>query len=110
MYKLIFELLKEPLGLPISPLYEYLLLFIINEIAFQIAWNKSPGGKWGSEIHWLIRIPTFLIIWAVTYFVIFVGKWLVANWVIVLSVLLGVITVMGIVILFAKRKAIKKQE
>lgn len=70
MYKIIFELLTNPLGLPISALYEYLILLILNEIAFQIAWNTSPGGRFGWEIHWAVRIPAFIILWAIIYFLL----------------------------------------
>lgn len=107
MYKFVFELLKEPLGLPISPLYEYLILLVINEIAFRIAWNASPGGKWGSEIHWLVRIPTFLIMWAITYTLIFIIKWIIANWILIAFVLLGVSITIGIVFLLIHKKRVE---
>ena len=87
MYKFIFTLLTDPLGLPISPIWEYVLLAVLNEIAFQIAWDASPGGAWGSEIHWAVRIPTFFIMWAITYGVIWAIKWVALNWVLVLSIL-----------------------
>jgi hypothetical protein len=67
LYKFIFTLLTDPLGLPISPIWEYVILAILNEIAFKIAWNVSPGGAWGSEIHWAVRIPFFCVMWAITY-------------------------------------------
>ena len=104
MYKAIFELLKEPLGLPVSPLYEYLLLFILNEIAFQVSWNASPGGKWGSDIHWLVRVPTFIVMWIILYTVIFVGNWLLANWILVGSILIAFITSIGITFMFIKSR------
>ena len=104
MYKTIFELLKEPLGLPVSPLYEYLLLFVLNEIAFQVSWNASPGGKWGSGIHWLVRVLTFIIMWIILYTVIFVGNWLLANWILVGSILMALITSIGIAFIFIKSR------
>lgn len=104
MYKVIFELIKEPLDLPVSPLYEYLLLLILNVVAFQVAWNASPGGKSGSDIHWLVRVSTFLIIWAISYTVIFVGKWLLTNWILVVSILIGLITLAGITIILIKSR------
>ena len=36
MYKFIFELITDPLGLPISVIWEYIILIIINEIAFEL--------------------------------------------------------------------------
>jgi len=96
MYRFIFERLADPLGLPISVIWEYIILLLFNEIAFQTAWNASPGGKWGSEIHWAVRIPTFIILWGITYGVIYVAKLLWTNWVFILSILGGLVALAGI--------------
>lgn len=98
MYKFIFTLLTDPLGLPISPIWEYVILAILNEIAFKIAWNVSPGGAWGSEIHWAVRIPSFFVMWAITYGIIWIIKCLAANWILVLSILGITALVVGIII------------
>ena len=45
VYKIIFQLITNPLGLPISALWEYIILIVINNIAFQIAWSVSPGSN-----------------------------------------------------------------
>lgn len=60
MYKLIFELLTDPLGLPINDLWEYLILLIIGAISFSVGWEVSPGGRFGSIIHWCVRLIAFL--------------------------------------------------
>lgn len=86
MYKFIFTLLTDPLGLPISPIGEYVLLAFLNEIAFKIAWNTSPGGTWGSEIHWAVRITIFCVMWAITYGIIWTIKWVTADWILVLGI------------------------
>lgn len=112
MYKFIFELLTDPLGLPISPLWEYLILIVLNEIAFQIAWNASPGGRWGSEIHWAVRIPTFFVLWAITYGVITAVKWIFYNWILVLSILGGIVVISGIIaiiLLYRKKRKTKRK-
>ena len=97
MFKLIFEILTDPLGLPINALWEYLIIAIINAVAFKIAWDASPGGFGGSAIHWTVRLVAFIIIWAVTYGIIALAKWIFANWIIVLCILAGMI-ILGIVI------------
>lgn len=106
MYKFIFEIITDPLGLPISVIWEYVILFFLNETAFQIAWNASPGGKWGSEIHWAVRIPTFIVLWGITYGVIYIAKWLWTNWVLVLSIFGGIVALAGIftIIILSVRK------
>lgn len=67
VYKLIFEFLINPLGLPINPIYEYLILLAIAKLAFAIGWDKSPGGEFGSLIHYLYRTIAFFVLWALTY-------------------------------------------
>jgi len=71
-------------------------LLLLNEIAFQTAWNASPGGRWGSEIHWVVRIPTFIVLWGITYCVIYIAKLLWINWILVLSIFGGIIALAGI--------------
>jgi hypothetical protein len=110
MYKFIFELIKEPLGLPISPLYEYLLLIVINEIAFHVAWKASPGGSFGSEIHWLVRVPTFLTIWLITYLVIFVLKWFISNWILIVGVILGFIVLIGLIKMLFRNRSTRENK
>ena len=58
--KTLFTFLTSPLGLPVSPLYEWILLAIIGEIAFRIAFRAVGelyddglinGGCFGSIFH-----------------------------------------------------------
>lgn len=81
IYSLIFDILTDPLGLPISPLWEYIILLVIGGIAFRIAWDASPGGFGGSTIHWIVRVIAFVAIWAVTYAVIAAAKFVIAHWI-----------------------------
>ena len=100
MFKLLFEFLTEPLGLPIEWYYEYIILAIVGFIAYIFAFRcvgsmyregfiSSRGA--GSFFHWLIRLIFFVIIWAVTYSIIAFVKWLCANWNLVLCVLGGIV-------------------
>ena len=79
LFSFIFEKLTDPLGLPISPLYEYLILAIIGLAAYKIAYS-AVGGMYrigeissktaGSACHWLIRFIVFVVMWAITYGII----------------------------------------
>ncbi len=97
MFKFLFDILTDPLGLPIHFLWEYLILAIIGAIAFKIAWDVSPGGFGGSAIHWIVRLIAFIILWAMVYGVIALVKWIFTNWVIALCIVIGII-VLGIVV------------
>jgi len=88
MFRFIFELATEPLGLPIEWYYEWIILLVIDEIAYQVARDKvgilyhsgSLSGKsGGSLVHWMIRTVVFAVIWAVTYGSIWIGKFVIAH-------------------------------
>ena len=40
MFKFVFDLATEPLGLPVEWYYEWIILLVIGEIAYQIAYDK----------------------------------------------------------------------
>ena len=119
MFKFIFDLLTDPLGLPIEWYWEYIVLLVIGAVAYAVAYRcvgdmysggMIYGSTSGSFFHWLIRLILFVILWAVTYGIIAVVKWLTDNWVLVLSILGGVVATVGIaaVIAIIVRKRKKK--
>ena len=122
MFKLLFEFLTEPLGLPIEWYYEYIILAAVGFIAYIIAFRcvgsmyregfiNSRGA--GSFFHWLIRLIFFVIIWAITYGVIAFVKWFCANWILVLCVLGGIVllaAIIAITISFIKKKNTSSEE
>ncbi len=111
--KLLFELFTSPLGLPINPLYEYLLLGAIGVVAFWIAYGLA--GLYGSTsgerkfLHWIIRFVVFVALWVIAR----VGIWVFNNqmtaFIIACSVigLFILIAIIRKIVSFAKRK---KQE
>lgn len=103
MYKFLFDLLTDPLGLPIDALYEYVILLVLNFIAYKIAWDASPGGRRGSEIHWSVRIVVFVVLWAITYGVIAAVKWLFENWLLIVSVLGFIVMVTAATVQIVRR-------
>lgn len=124
MFKVIFEFLTEPLGLPIMWYWEYIILAVIGVIAYVIAYNAVEdmyrgdiisGRTTGSFFHWLIRLVIFTIIWAVTYGVIWLCKLIIDKWEIILLVLdgiVGLISLCALAILMLlkakKNKAVNK--
>ena len=81
MFKLFYTLFTDPLGLPIEPLWEYIILLIVGKVVHKIAWNVSPGGTFGSLIYWGTKLIAFVAIWAVLYAVIAVIKFIIAHWI-----------------------------
>ena len=100
IFKIFFEILTDPLGLPVNILTEYIILGVIGIIAFIISFrvvgNMYHGGQistrtGGSAAHWLIRLLFVVGAWAVTYGVIWVGKLIEAHWVTALISLAGIL-------------------
>ena len=81
MLKLFYTLLTDPLGLPIEPLWEYVILLIVGEIVHEIAWSTSPGGTFGSLIYWVTKLIAFVAIWAVLYAIIATVQFVIAHWI-----------------------------
>ncbi len=98
LFSFVFDLATDPLGLPISALWEYVILAVINFLAYKIAWEVSPGGFGGSAIHWSVRLIVFVAIWAVTYAIISAVKFIIAHWVIFVC---GVVTLAAICVAVA---------
>ena len=101
MYGFVFNLLISPLGLPVSAVWEWAILAVIEIIAYKIAWEASPGGFLGSEIHWAVRPIAYFVIWAITYAVIWAVKFVIANWVIFIC--LGIIAVTAVIVVALER-------
>lgn len=86
MYKFLFEILVNPLKLPINCIYEYLILLFVGEIAYILAFRAVgnligegliPDKNIASFVHWVIRFVIYLVVWFVLrsgidlYFLIF---------------------------------------
>ena len=120
MWRLIFEFLTEPLGLPVEWYWEYIILAIIGFVAYIIAFRcvgkmyhndiiNSRGS--GSFFHWLIRLIFFTIIWALTYGVISLIKWICDNWILVLSIIgfIALVTAIVITVVLCRKRNNKHQ-
>ena len=110
MFKFLFDLLTDPLGLPIEWYYEYLILAAIGAVAYGIAYRcvgdmyhmgAIDGRTSGSFFHWLIRFILFAALWAITYGAIVAVRWLTENWVMVLCILGGIVAVAGVAVAIA---------
>lgn len=104
MFKVIFDLATEPLGLPIEWYYEWIILLVIGEIAYHVAYDKVgdlyhsgsiSGRSAGSFVHWIIRTIVFVAIWAVTYGVIWIGKLVMTH---KIQVAIGICSIVAVVI------------
>lgn len=81
MLKLFYALLTDPLGLPVSWIWEYIILAVLGWVVHEIAWSASPGGVFGSVIYWVTKFLAFVVIWAVLYILISIIIFISAHWV-----------------------------
>lgn len=104
MFKFIFDLATEPLGLPIDWYYEWIILGVIGYIAYLIAYDKVgslyhgdfiSGRAAGSFSHWIIRTIYFIVMWAITYGVIWTGKFVMAH---KMQVAIGICSIVAVAI------------
>jgi len=107
MWKIIYEILVNPLGLPIDPIWEYLIILVVGEIAHEIAYWVSPGGKtFGSFIYWVSKLLVFVAMWAILYGIITAVQFVIAHWI---WFTIGGVVILGIaitlIIIFKKKKS-----
>ncbi len=112
--KLLIEFVTEPLGLPIEWWKGWLIMLVVGEIAYRVAYavvghEYRAGGittkTEGILLHLLIRLPVYVCLWAVSNGVIRFRQFVGEYWVIVF-VSLGVcfIAVIAAVILIRKER------
>ena len=96
--KELYSILTSPLGLPIDPLWEYIILAAVEVFAHKAAWEFSPGGSFGSLIFWGAKFAVTISAWAVLYGIIVAAKFVIAHW-IWFALGTATITLSGIVVL-----------
>ena len=66
------------------------------------------GRNAGHILHWIIRLIFFVVCWAVIYGLIVAVKWIIANYILVLCILGGILvlaTIITLTIIIAKARA-----
>lgn len=77
----LFNLLTSPFGFPTTPVWSWLLSLIIGGIVHEIAWQVSPGGRFGSLIYWFTKLLAFIVVWAIMNGIIQIGRFVVGHWI-----------------------------
>ena len=112
VFSFIYDLAISPLGLPLEPLHEWIVLLVIGYFAYCKAFSfvgHLYRGHWihsrlaGSFLHWTIRFFLFIAVWAVAYGTITVGKFVYVHWV-GIAFLIG-LCVAGYIIIKCTKKA-----
>lgn len=96
MLKFFYTVFTDPLGLPLDPIWEFVILLIVGEVVHEIAFYISPGGDFGSLIYWISKLVVFVIIWVVLYAVITAIQFVATYW--LWFVIGGIILTVGVLI------------
>ena len=88
MFKILFEIVVDPLGLPIDLIYEYLILSVIEIAAYHFAYDKTgelmargivSRGTVGKIVHWIIRFLFYIVVWGITRIGIWIYGFVMEN-------------------------------
>lgn len=105
MLKFLYELFTNPLGLPIEPIWEWIIILIVGEVAHEIAYWVSPGGKiFGSAVYWITKFISFVAMWVVLYGLIVAIQFVAKYWIWFLCIGGGTAVMTGVVVWIAKYK------
>lgn len=115
----IFDFIVDPLSLSLSPIWEWLILLIIGEISYRVAfyavgnlyrdgWITGSGA--GSILHWLIRLPVYVFIWLIIEAAIEGIKWVSVNKKILLIIGSAALLILIIYFLVIRLKNKNEQE
>ena len=83
IYEMFQDIITEKLdmaNLGISFVAAAFLSYLLDKVAFQIAWDASPGGTFGSVIHYSVRIVVFAVLWVIAYFLLWFNEWIKTNY------------------------------
>ena len=105
LFSLFFDRITDPLDLPIEPWKEWIILLVLGEIAFRLAYgivgcmycSGDIASRFsGSLFHWMIRFIIFAVIWAITNGAIRIWQFCSAHWIAVAGAVGGLL-VSGII-------------
>ena len=117
IFSFIFDKATDPLTLPIHFLWEWLILGVIGEIAYQFAFRKVgslyrtgviSGRFAGSLLHWIIRFFIYVPVWVIVYWVIVFVQWIIAHW--VAAIIIAVSAVIFGIAIAVVYKSIKNKQ
>lgn len=101
-----FEQLTDPLALPLNPIEEIIILAVLNQLAYKLAFRTVrgmynggiiSGSTEGSLSHWPLRFIFFVVLWGITNGIIIVSRFIVEHWLIILGTVLLSITIIWLI-------------
>ena len=106
----LWNFITLPLGLPIEPIWSFIGMLIIAEVAYRVAYAYGAMGDTSIErgiIHWIVRIPLYLALWILACVVIAAYRIIKRYWVAILLLLMVVVIV---AVIYIKKKRVNSNE
>ena len=111
IFRFCFEQLTDPLTLPLNPLAEWIILAVLHELVYLVAFSKVgdlyhsgiiSGRLSGSLIHWVIRLIMFIVSWAGINAVIAVYMFLEKHWRMIIGIIGGTLFLAGVGVMVSR--------
>jgi hypothetical protein len=108
-----FGEITDPLSLPLSPFAEWIILLIIHEIAYELAFSIVGdlyhsgcirGRSSGSFSHWGFRTIIFLVIWGGINVLIFTYKFVIEHWLMIIGIIGSILVAVGLVFIYVESR------
>ena len=119
IFRFCFDIITDPLSLPVNPLTEFIILALISQLAYEWAFgfigdlyhaNIISGRSVGSFLHWFFRYISYVIVWAIVNTAIYVYQFITEHWVILLAVLCGILLLIACFLLIYHLLLRKREE
>ena len=112
IFSFVFKIITDPLSLPISPFWEWLILLGVEGVAQVFAFRRVgelyhkgafESRAAGSAAHWFLRLVAFILIWAVLYGLIVFVKWALAHLTLALVIVGAILVALVVSVLLIRR-------
>ena len=116
IFRFCFDIITDPLSLPVNPLTEFIILALISQLAYEWAYgfvgdlyhtNIISGRSAGSFLHWFFRYISYVVVWAIVNTAINVYQFITEHMLILLACLGGIsvlIVCLGVIFHLSTRK------
>ena len=119
IFRFCFDIITDPLSLPVNPLTEFIILAFISQLAYEWAFgfvgdlyhaNIISGRSVGSFLHWLFRYISYVVVWAITNAAIYVYQFITEHWLILLACLGGIVMLIASLFVISHLVSQKRQK
>ena len=118
IFRFCFDIITDPLSLPVNPLTEFIFLALISQLAYEWAYgfvgdlyhaNIISGRSVGSFLHWLFRYICYVVVWAIINTAIYVYQFITEHWIILLAYLGSILMLIASIVVISHLVSQRRQ-